>query len=339
MKQMEIMREVYNSGDLNKYKKVTEQWYFELRRKDGTFLIDHALRSGLNYLYYSLLDENISKEKLADGYKVLLLHDIIEDTGIDVQTLESYNIPKSIIEKVLKLTKNKEDNKTFVEIFSNMIYSMNKMDEETLILKLCDRLDNSYVRRDLIEDNKQKDKLEKFTFMYLLQTKEIIKRIKSDNIIVKDLINQIRLRIEKEIEYYIIKEYNKDHNTVIEAFLAEQKNNPLREALDRYNLYKRLCRLHDTFKEFFENALKGKPQDLSKFKVVVYQAKEIVNKYDGNDIEFDYKEIFRNELKRFGIEEESITKEWLSEEEMKLVIEDLSEEVINTANIDYHYSK
>lgn len=83
------------------------------------------------------------------------LHDIIEDTGATMHTLQQDGIPFEVIEAVLILTRRKDD--TYTQFISRIIASRNK---KAMLVKLADLKDN---KRDLsgFPDSDVKEHLER----------------------------------------------------------------------------------------------------------------------------------------------------------------------------------
>lgn len=110
---------------------LARQWHGEQKRFDGRPYIIHPEAVAITVMRFTT-DENI----VASAY----LHDVVEDTGIGLDEIE-FEFNKSVANTVKNLTNTPSE----VGFGNRLEYLKNKlmsMDDDTLLIKLADRLHN-----------------------------------------------------------------------------------------------------------------------------------------------------------------------------------------------------
>lgn len=79
-----------------------------------------------------------------DVVMAALLHDVIEDCGINEIDLRQKNYSENCIEIVSLVTKNLEDTRNYDEVIDDLVASGNR---EAMMVKIADNMDNLHPRR------------------------------------------------------------------------------------------------------------------------------------------------------------------------------------------------
>jgi len=93
-----------------------------------------------------------------------LLHDVIEDTNVDIEIIKEQfgNKVAELVERVTRERPEDETEEQKVKSKQKKIRALAESDKETRLIKLCDRLDNRYSQEFIPENHSSQKKFERW---------------------------------------------------------------------------------------------------------------------------------------------------------------------------------